>query len=374
MRALWPIMTKEILHILRDPRSLGASLALPILMLVLFGYAIKLDVKEVTVALVDYDASQASQQLVEALTADGAIKVVARPATEVELDRLLDVGAVRLGIIVPPNYERGIQAGEEVPVQVLVDGTDATFAGMALGLVAGNLQAQVVRDIEAQLRTVGMDGMPGLRPQARVFFNEELNGTWFIIPGLIAVIIMMLAALVTSQCVAREYETNTIEQILVSPVSGPALMLGKLLPYVAVGCVQVLMVTVVAVGLFGLPIRGSLVLLTVATMLFLLGSMALGLMISAVLKSQQLALMVSFVATMLPALILSGFVFPITNMPLLLQWLSYAVPARYYVTITRGLFLKSVGLDVLWPEFAAMVIYATVVLLLAISRFQRSLS
>ncbi|MBW2257901.1 MAG: ABC transporter permease, partial [Deltaproteobacteria bacterium] len=316
MSALWPIMHKEFLHIVRDPRSLGAALALPLLLLVLFGYAIVLDVRDVGVAVLDLDHSVASRELVEVLTADQAISVAARPASTRELDRLLDAGRVRLAIVIPPAYGEDLKAGKTVPVQVLVDGTDATFAGLALGQVGGSLRYQVTRELETTLRQLGRPGeVPGLHAKTRVFFNETLNGTWFIIPGLIAIIVMLLAALVTSQCVAREYEQNTIEQILVSPVSGPALMLGKLVPYVGVGCLQVLSVTVASRFLFHVPIRGSLLLLAGATLLFLIGSMALGLMLSAVLKSQQLAMMVAFIVTMLPSLILSGFIFPLENMP-----------------------------------------------------------
>jgi ABC-2 type transport system permease protein len=180
--------------------------------------------------------------------------------------------------------------------------------------------------------------------------------------------------MVTSQTVAREYEQGTIEQILVSPVSGASLMLGKLVPYVAVGVLQVGSVTVAARVLFDVPIRGSLLLLAAGTLLYLIGSMAFGLMISAVLKSQQLALQVSLIATMLPSLLLSGFVFPIGNMPLLLQGLSYVVAARYYIVIARGLFLKGVGLTALWPELLAMAVFAAVLLAVATSRFRRTLS
>ncbi|MBW2255287.1 MAG: ABC transporter permease [Deltaproteobacteria bacterium] len=343
-------------------------------MLVLFGYAIVLDVRDVGVAVLDLDHSVASRELVELLTADQAISVAARPASTREMDHLLDAGRVRLGIVIPPAYGEDLKAGKTVPVQVLVDGTDATFAGLALGQVGGSLRYQVTRELEATLRQLGRPGeLPGLHAKPRVFFNETLNGTWFIIPGLIAIIVMLLAALVTSQCVAREYEQNTIEQILVSPVSGPALMLGKLIPYVGVGCLQVLSVTVASRLLFQVPIRGSLLLLAGATLLFLLGSMALGLMLSATLKSQQLAMMVAFIATMLPSLILSGFIFPLENMPGWLQAISYAVPARYYVVITRGLFLKGVGIEVLWPELLAMVIFAFVLIAVSSSRFRRTL-
>ena len=375
MRALFPIMYKEILHIIRDRRSLAAALALPIFLLVLFGYAIRLDVKEVDVALIDYDATAASRELISALTADGAVKIVARPATEKELDTLLDRGEVRMALIIPRGYQVDLARGEQVPIQILVDGTDATFAGLALGHVGASLKFNITSELRGQLKKAGLgDSLPGIQPRMRVFFNEALDSTWFIIPGLIAVIIMMLAAMVTSQCVAREYERNTIEQILVSPVNGPALMLGKLVPYVGVGALQVLTVTLASYLLFGVPIRGSWLLLAGATFLYLTGSMALGLMLSAVLKSQQVAMQIAFVATMLPSLLLSGFVFPLTNMPWALQIVSYAVPARYYITITRGLFLKGVGVDVLWPELLAMVIYALVLLIVATSRFRRSLS
>jgi len=367
-------MHKEFLHIVRDPRSLLAALALPLLLLVLFGYAIVLDVREVRVAVLDFDHSADSRELIEMLTADQAMVVAERPTSGRELDRLLDVGDVRVGIVIPASYGRDLRAGRTVPVQVLVDGTDATFAGLALGQVGGSLRHQVRRQMETILRQLGRPGgLPGLQARPRVFFNETLNGTWFVIPGLIAIIVMLLAALVTSQCVAREYEQNTIEQILVSPVSGPALMLGKLVPYVGVGCLQVFSVTVASRVLFGVPIRGSLLLLSVATLLFLLGSMALGMMLSAVLKSQQLAMMVAFITTMLPSLILSGFIFPLENMPGWLQAISYIVPARYYIVITRGLFLKGVGIETLWPELLAMVIFAFVLIAVSSSRFRRTL-
>lgn len=375
MTALYAIMYKEVLHILRDGRSLVAALAIPVVMLALFGYAIVLDVKVVDIALVDYDHSAASRELVASLGADGAVRVVARPDTEEQLDALIAGSTVRMGLIIPPGYDAGLAAGRDVPVQIIVDGSDATFAGLALGHVGGSLQHAVRTDALDGLRLGGVaDELPGLHPVPRVFFNEALNSTWYIIPGLIAVILMMLAAMLTSQCVAREYEQGTIEQILVSPVAGPALMIGKLVPYVVVGLIQVLTVTVAARWLFGVPIRGSLGLLALATVLYLTGSMALGLMLSAALKSQQVAMQISMVATMLPSLLLSGFVFPISNMAWVLQGISYAVPARYYIAITRGLFLKGVDLGPLVPDLIAMVVYATVMLVLAVSGFRRTLA
>ncbi len=374
MRAFFPIASKELLHILRDPRSLIVALALPLLMVVMFGYAINLDVKNVDIAVVDQDRSAAARQLMSHLTADGAVRVVARTDSPDEMERMLDVGTARMGIVIPPGFGRDIEAGKNAPVQVIVDGTEASFAAQALGHVASSLQYTTVSEVEQLLTVMGhRGGVPGLKAQPRVFFNEALDSRWFVVPGLIAIIIMMLSAMITSQCVAREYEHNTIEQILVSPVRGPALMLGKLAPYILVGVVQVGSVTLLSRFLFGVPIRGSLLILAIATLLYLTGAMAMGLLFSAALKSQQVAMQISFVATILPSMILSGFVFPIENMPRFLQVISYAVPARYFLRLIRGLFLKGVGLEVLWPDLLAMVIFAFVVMAAATSRIRSSL-
>ncbi|MFH1464398.1 MAG: ABC transporter permease [Pseudomonadota bacterium] len=374
MRAFFPIALKEFLHILRDPRSLAFALLLPLIMVLLFGYAINLDVKNVDIAVVDQDRSPQARQILSQLCADGSITVTAHPPSAEALEDMLDVGEARIGIVIPPGFGRDIASGKDAPVQILVDGSEAAFAAQALGTVASSLQHSTVSQVEALLRTMGRSGaLPGLTARPRVFFNEALDSRWFVVPGLIAVIIMMLAAMITSQCVAREYERNTIEQVLVSPVRGPALMLGKLTPYIFVGIVQVASVTFLSRHLFGVPIRGSLGILAIATLLYIIGAMALGLLLSAALKSQQVAMQVSFVATILPSMLLSGFVFPIKNMPWFLQYLSYIVPARYYLRLIRGLFLKGAPLEVLWPDLLAMVIFAFVVLVAASSRFKRSL-
>jgi len=375
MTAFFAILYKEMLHIIRDRRSLAAALLLPMLQLLLFGYAIRLDVRNIEMALVDYDQSSASRELVDQLCADGAIRISDRMQSETELERALDQGRARFGLVIPSGYGHRIHAGQRSPVQLLADGSDASFAGLALGHVGGALQTGIERRTVRAIEVMGGPAeLPGLHLRTRVLFNEELNGTWFIIPGLIAVLIAMLAAMLTSQCIAREYEQNTIEQILVSPVTGPALMLGKLVPYVGVGVVQVLTVTLAAWGVFGIPIRGSLVLLAVASLLYLIGAMALGLVLSAVLKSQQVALQISLMVSMLPSLLLSGFIFPISNMHPVLQGISYAIPARYYIVITRGLFLKGTGLSVLWPELVAMTVFALAMVLIASSRFRQSLA
>ncbi len=374
MTAFLAILYKEVLHILRDRRSLAAALMLPLLQLVMFGFAIRLDVRNIELALVDYDQTAASRALVEQLCADGAVHIAGRFGSEAALEEALQAGGVRIGLVVPAGYGGRIHAGEAAPIQLLVDGSDASFAGLALGHVGGALQHGVQGTLRQTVRIAGGNDLPGLYSRTRVLYNEELNGTWYIIPGLIAVLIAMLAAMLTSQCVAREYEHNTIEQILVSPVSGAALMLGKLLPYIGVGIIQVLTVTLAARFVFDVPIRGSLLLLSGATLLYLFGAMALGLVLSVVLKSQQVALQISLVATMLPSLLLSGFLFPIANMHPILQTISLIIPARYYIVITRGLFLKDVGVAVLWPQLVAMLVFALLMLALATSRFRRSLS
>ncbi len=375
MRSFVAILYKEFLHILRDRRSLIAALSLPMLQLLLFGFAIKFDVRNIDMALVDYDRTAESRSLVDELTADGAIRVADQVETEDALEGLLDRGLIRLGLVIPAGYGRRIHSGRDAPIQLLVDGSDASFAGLALGHVGGALKDGIERQMRHTVQiSGGGDELPGLHLRTRVLYNEELNGTWYIIPGLIAVLIAMLAAMLTSQCVAREYEQDTIEQILVSPVSGLALMLGKLLPYVGVGVIQVFTVTLASRFVFGVPIRGSLLLLAAGTLLYLVGAMALGLVLSAVIQSQQVALQISLVATMLPSLLLSGFLFPIQNMPPILQTISLIVPARYYVAVTRGMFLKGTGIVELWPHFLAMALFALAMLLIATSRFRRSLA
>jgi ABC-2 type transport system permease protein len=374
MRGFLPIASKELLHILRDPRSLIFALLMPLLMVLMFGYAINLDVKEVVIAVVDQDRSAAARDIMAHLTADGAIKVAAYCDDAEELEHLLDIGEARLGIVIPPGFGRDLAAGKDAPVQVLVDGSEAAFAAQAMGHVASSLAYTTMGEVEHTLTVMGQrGGLPGLVAKPRVFFNEALDSRWFVVPGLIAIIIMMLSAMITSQCVAREYEHNTIEQILVSPVRGSALMLGKLGPYILLGIIQVGSVVLLSRYLFGVPIRGSLLILGVATLLYLIGAMAMGLLFSAAFKSQQVAMQISFVATILPSMILSGFVFPIENMPRFLQVISYAVPARYFLRLIRGLFLKGVGLEVLWPDLLAMVIFAFVVMAAATSRIRSSL-
>lgn len=375
MKVLFALMGKEVLHIIRDRRSLFAALALPILQLLLFGYAINFDVTAIDIAVADQDRTAASRDLIQTATADGTVRVVRWLDSEAEVDDLVESGQIRMALIIPPRLETGLSRGKNVPVQLIVDGTDATFAGQALSQLAGALGDRYVRDLGAQVRMIGGPReLPGLDPRPRVLFNESLNSTWYIVPGLIAVIISMLAAMLTSQCIAREYEQGTIEQILVSRVSGPVLMVAKLTPYVGLGLIQVATVTLASRFLFGVPLRGSLVLFAISTLLYLFGSMALGLMLSAVLKSQQVAMQVSIIASMLPSLLLSGFIFPISNMPAPLQAISYIVPARYFIVIARGLFLKGADLQVLLPELQAMVVYAVLMVLLAASSFRRTLS
>ncbi len=375
MRAFFPIMYKEFKHIIRDRRSLVSALLLPLLLVLVFGFAINLDVTDIEIAVVDQDHGSQARELISQLCSDGTTRVVARPTSSRQLEQMLERGQVKLGIVIPPGFGRNIAAARDAPVQILVDGVEAAFAAQALGQIAASLRASTLNQLGMVLRTLGRrDPLPSLEAKPRIFFNEALDSRWFVVPGLISVIIMMLSALLTSQCVAREYERNTIEQILVSPVSGPALMFGKLGPYLLVGVAQVGSVTLLSRFLFQVPIRGSLGLLAISTLLYLVGAMSLGILFSAALKSQQVAMQVAFVATILPSIILSGFLFPIENMPLFLQYLSYLVPARYYLEITRGLFLKGVGISVLWPQVLAMVIFSIVVLAAAISRFRQNLS
>lgn len=370
------VVRKEALHIVRDPRSLGTALVLPLLQLLLFGYAIRFDIREVKTAVVDRDRSEESRGFVDGLTSSGLFSVVDRPSSGADLDALLARGKVRMGIVVPHDFERDLERGG-AKVQVLVDGTDANFATAALGYFMAYVQRASTAIARAAARRSGrteiLRAFPPIRTQLRIWFNEDLRSENFVVPGVIAMVLMTLAAQLTSIAVAREYEHNTMEQLVVSPIHRLELLLGKLVPYVGLGFAQVALVVLAARLLFHVPIRGSLVLMTFATALFLAGAMALGLFFSVATRSQQVAQQISIIATMLPAVILSGFVFPIESMPKVLQAVTLIVPARYYLVVLRGIFLKGVGISVLWPQLLWLALFALGISALCARTFRKSL-
>jgi ABC-2 type transport system permease protein len=361
---------KEALHLRRDPRSLGMAFAVPAAMIVFFGYVISFDVNNIRLAVLDQDRTQRSRELVDALLAAGRFSVTERTDSHQHAERLLDRGSVRMVLTIPPGFQRNLAAGEAAPVQVLVDGADANTAAIALnyaGAIVNSYSARVT--LQADTRST----IP-IETESRVWYNETLKSSNMIVPGLVAVIMMIIAAMLTALTIAREWERGTMEQLSATPVHRVEVILGKLLPYLAIGLVDVTAAVLIGMFVFDVPFRGSPFLLLGMTTLFLIGTLGLGIFISAAVKSQLLATQTAMMATYLPSLILSGLMFDIAGMPIVLRVLSNVVPAKYFIVVLRGIFLKGVGLDVLWAQGVAMIVFACVGLSLAVLSFRKELA
>jgi ABC-2 type transport system permease protein len=359
---------KEALQLRRDTRSLILAFLLPLAMVVFFGYAISWDIKDIRLAVLDQDGSLRSRELLQALQGSGYLSVVERPATFREAEEALSSGRVLGVLVVPPDFTRKLEAGRQAPLQLLLDGSDANTATIAL-----NYAEAIVARHSAELLSRGRPIPALVEAEIRIWYNETLESRNMIVPGLMAVIMSIIAAMLTSLTIAREWERGTMEQLAATPVRGIEIVLGKLLPYVAIGLFDVFMVVGVGVYLFGVPFRGSILLLGVLSLLFLVGALGLGMFISAVAGSQLFAMQAAMVATYLPALLLSGFLFDIGGMPWLLQGITFLVPARYFITVTRGVLLKGVGAAVLWPQALFMLAFAVVGLGLATLRFKKEI-
>ena len=366
---LLAVARKEWIQLRRDRRSMILAFVLPVFLLLFFGYAISWDVDNLPLAVLDQDNTPESRALVDALTASGYFRIADRLTAAREIDEPLQRGEVQGVLVVPPGFQRDLRSGRSAPVQLLLDGGDANTATIALNY-AGAIVARHSRAVVLQGRTIA----PALEAEARVWYNPTLESRNMIVPALIAVIMSIIAAMLTALTIAREWERGTMEQLAATPVHRLEIVLGKLAPYVAVGTIDVVVAVVAGVTIFGVPFRGSVLLLAALTLLFLIGALGLGIFISAALRSQVLAMQVAMVATYLPALLLSGFLYDIAAMPVGLRAFTYIVPARYYVTVTRGIFLKGVGLEALWPQALSMIAFATVGLGLAALAFRKEIA
>jgi len=358
------VARKETRQISRDPRSLAVLVAMPAALTLLFGTVLSLDVKRIPLAVLDRDSTSASRALVAAMTSGEYFALAARPSSEEELGSLFAAGRATVAVVVAHGFERELSRGERPAVQVLVDGSNATSAQTALGYAEQYLAA-------AGARLAGGAAAPSPWARLRVLYNPELASDRFLLPGLMAMILMVSATVATALSIVRERETGTMEQLLVSPLSAAEVVLGKALPYGALSLVAALLVMATAWLAFGLAVKGSLLVFLALAALFVLGSQALGLVISSATRSQQVAFQLATYATMLPAFILSGFVFPLRSMPEPLQWLAALVPARYFVSGLRSVVLKGAGIDVVWRELAALAAFATAMLAVAVWRLGR---
>ncbi len=348
------IAQKELIQIRRDPLSLAMAFLMPVLLLFIFGYAITLDINNITTIVYDLDRSALSRELVSQLTASGYFSIVRYAEDGKEIDNYLDAGKARVAVSIPRDFSRNIRTGEAAQLQVIVDGSDSNTATIALGYLSA------LTEIYSQ-RIGGGRITPLIDPRVRVWYNTELKSRNFIVPGLIAVIMAVIAALLTSLTVAREWERGTMEQLISTPVKTPELIIGKLVPYFLIGFIDMVLAVVMATVLFGVPLRGNVFLLGVISGVFLFGGLSLGIVISIATKSQLVASQISMVATFLPAFLLSGFMFSISNMPKPLQMLTRIIPARYYVAVLKGIFLKGNPLRILVVDAVFLLIFGIIV-------------
>ncbi len=368
------VARKEFLHIARDPRSLYMALATPLLLLLLFGYALSLDINQVPMVVYDLDKSSESRELVERFRGSTYFKVVRVATSPAEVNRAIDRGQVLVGLMISPGFGGEIKAGHETAAQILLDGSDANTANIALGYAQG-LVALYGAEVRASAREkFGAPEVKGVDARIRVIFNSDLKSRNYIVPGLIAVILMMIAAILTSLCIAREWENGTMEQLLSTPLRPVELLLGKLIAYFSIGMADMVIAIITGVFLFEVPLRGSLLLLIATSAIFCFGALCWGIMISAAARNQLIAYQLGIFSSFLPAFLLSGFIYSIDNMPRVIQVITYIVPARYFVTILKGIFLKGVGWEILALEILAMAFYGVVVFSLAMRQMRQKVA
>jgi ABC-2 type transport system permease protein len=362
------VARKELLHLRRDTRSLILAFLLPVLLTVLFGYAISWDVDDIQTAVLDQDESKASRALLDAFRASGYFRLSAFLADPDEIRKLIDRGEVRMVLVIPTDFSQDLGGGRTAQIQAIVDGSDANTANIAMGYARG-----IVQSYSFAIASEGARFRPPIRIESRVWYNEELSSRNMIVPGLVAVIMMIIAAMLTALTIAREWERGTMEQLAATPVTRAEVVLGKMLPYVGIGLFDVVSVSAIGVLLFGVPLRGSPLLLMALSIAFLVGALGIGMLISAVTRSQVLATQVAMVATYLPSFLLSGFMFDVKVMPAFLEGLTYLIPARYFLVVTRGIFLKGVGLEVLAEQALLMVAFGLIGFLAAVGVFRKEL-
>jgi ABC-2 type transport system permease protein len=363
------VALKEFRQIARDRRTLMILLFVPAFFLLLYGYALNFDIRNIRLAVQDNDRSSASREVISAFVNSGYFQLIRDLPRHADIDATLDRGEARAVLVIPSGFGRDAATGRPTAVQVLISGDNANTATTVMAYAVALVGALSAR-YEVQAR-VGSPRGPLLSAETRVWYNPELRSTLFLVPGLIAYIAMITAVVSTALSIVREKEVGTMEQVRMSPVGPLAYVVGKTLPYFVVSLASAIGIVALSMLLFDLPMRGSWLMLLLAVSVFLVGALAFGVLLSTIAETQQLAFQLALLTSYLPTLMLSGFIFPIASMPEVLQAITYAVPARYFLIALRAIVLKGVGLAVFWQELAALAIFAGVVLSLASLRLKR---
>ncbi len=376
MNNIIAVFWKELAHIKRDIRTLYIAFIYPVLVLVLFSYALKLDINSVPLAIGDFDNSVRSREIVSRFINSGYFVRAYNVYNLTQLDSLIRRGKIWAGLIIPEDFSRKILKNESADIEFVIDASDNNTANQIIGFSQTILQQYSRDELINLLNSSGMvvkKKSLSMEMEPRIWYNPELNSTNFFVPSIIAVIMMMITTVLTSLTVAREFETGTIESLLVSPLKPYQILMGKMIPYILISLGNWILILAVGVFYFRIPFRGNFLEFFLFSMVFMFLALNLGLLISTIVKSQQTAWMVSLLGTMLPSFLLSGFVFPIENMPRALQFVTYLVPVRYFLVIIRGIFLKGIGFNEVYREVLALALIGITIFIITLSRFKKNI-
>jgi ABC-2 type transport system permease protein len=368
------LFVKELIQVLRDKRLRTVLIVPPLFQLIVFGYAANLDVKHIRTAVRDLDQSVDSRDLIARLKSSKYFDIAAFPQTPKEIEELIRKGDITISIEIPSGFSGKVKKGDTAAIQIILDGTESNTAMIALGYMGQIISDYSNTVLIKRLNRSGMIGFEeaGVAIEARTWFNANLESRYFYVPGVIASIAFLLPIILTAQAIVREREIGTLEQIMVTPIRSWELMVGKTIPFALIGLLDAIMIAIIGVSWFGVPLRGNPLVLLLGNLLFLMSSVGIGLFISTISSTQQQAQISTFFF-MMPAFILSGFAFPIENMPEWLQYITYINPLRYFIIVIRGVFLKGIGLDILWPEMLALAILGGLMIVFSSLRFQKRL-
>lgn len=362
-------LRKELWQIRRDRKILGMLLGAPVIQLLLLGYAATFDIKHIPLAVCDLDVSESSRSLVESFTNSGYFTVTARTRDLHAIDGVMDANTARIGLVIPRGYGRDLLRGDGPVLQVVTDGTDSMSAAAG----AGYARLIALQAAGGTALPKGIAGPPRVNPELRIWYNQELKSSFFMVPAIFAMLLMVVAMVVPSMAIVKEKELGTIEQLYVTPIRPWQIIAGKMLPFVLIASVNVVVVSAIAYWWFGVPIRGSIFSLALAVSLFLLSSLGMGIFVSTVTQTQQQAMMIAIFIVLMPSILLSGFAFPIDNIPATIRPISYCLPITYFINILRGVFLRGAGVADLWWNYAALAALGPVILAAAALKFRKSL-
>lgn len=371
------IFFKEFIHIKRDARALIITLIAPIVLLILYGYAVTFDIKRIDLGVVDYDNSKESRDLISKFMSSSYFEIYTEGFNNMNINlKAIKINKIRAILVIPYDFSKSIKKGRATKIQLIIDGSDANTANIALNyakIIAGTFASNMILE-SINKKGIKSKTIPRIEPVPRIWFNPELKSVNFIVPGLIAILMMLIAATLTSLTIIREKERGSFEQLISTPAKPMELMLGKLLPYVIIGCVDVILVTLAGLLWFKVPFKGNIFIFSLFTLLFIFCAMGQGLFMSSIAKNQTVAVIATVFSTILPSMLLSGFVFPIDSMPWIIRILTYIVPAKYFLTALRSIFLKEgTGLAILYNEAIFLFVFGTIFLVLAAKKFKKKL-